>query len=213
MDDNLRWHHRQLMEKAAAALEKNGFSTALFDTCDQAVTFLLEHVADAETIGFGGSMTLERLGLANQLTALGKTTLVHGRPGLSAEQRRAVMQQQLNCDLFMSGTNALTLKGQLVNIDATGNRVASMFFGPKRVVVVAGANKITPDLDSALARIKNLAAPPNARRLNFATPCARTGLCADCDSPQRICRVTTIIDRQPRATEMLVCLINESLGY
>jgi hypothetical protein len=88
-----------------------------------------------------------------------------------------------------------------------------MFFGPKRVVVVAGVNKITADLDSALGRIKTTAAPPNARRLGFATPCAQTGQCCDCNSPQRICRITTIIDRRPRATEMLVCLINETLGY
>jgi len=213
MDDNLRWHHCQLMEKAAAALEKNGFSTALFDSCEEAVNFLLENAAGAESVGFGGSMTLDQLDLPSRLSALGKTTLIHGRPGLTAEQRRGVMQQQLNCDLFLTSTNALTLKGQLVNIDATGNRVGSMFFGPKRVIVVAGVNKIAADLDSALARIKSVAAPPNARRLGFATPCAKTGICSDCDSPQRICRITTILDRRPRTTEMLVCLINESLGY
>ncbi len=213
MDDNLRWLQRQRMETAAAALQKNGFSTALFDRGDEAVNFLLENAAEAESIGFGGSMTLTQLDLPSRLAAIGKKTLVHGRSDLSAEQRRAIMQQQLNCDLFLTSTNALTLKGQLVNIDATGNRVASMFFGPKRVIVVAGANKIEADLDSALARVKNVAAPPNARRLGFATPCAHTGLCSDCDSPQRICRITTILDRCPRATEMLVCLINESLGY
>ncbi|OHB32366.1 MAG: lactate utilization protein C [Desulfuromonadaceae bacterium GWC2_58_13] len=213
MDDNLRWQSRQRMEKSASALEKNGFSTALFDSCDEAVKFLIESADGAESIGFGGSMTLAQLDLPGRLAAMGKNTLVHGRPGLAAEQRRGIMQQQLNCDLFLTSTNALTLKGQLVNIDATGNRVGAMFFGPKRVIVVAGANKITEDLDDALARIKNVAAPPNARRLGFATPCARTGFCSDCDSPQRICRITTILDRRPRATEMLVCLINESLGY
>jgi len=213
MDDNLRWHHRQLMEKTAAALQKNGFSTALFDSCDEAVKFLLESSAESESIGFGGSMTLDKLDLPSRFAALGKTTLVHGQPGLTAEQRRGVMQQQLNCDLFLTSTNALTLNGQLVNVDATGNRVSSMFFGPKRVIVVAGVNKVSADLDSALARVKNVAAPPNARRLGFATPCAQTGICSDCDSPQRICRITTILDRRPRATEILVCLINESLGY
>ncbi len=213
MDENLRWHQRQLMEKTASALDKNGFSTALFESCDEAVNFILESAAGSESVGFGGSMTLAQLDLPGRLAAVGKDTLVHGRPGLTAEQRREVMQQQLNCDLFLTSTNALTLQGQLVNIDATGNRVGSMFFGPKRVIVVAGVNKIAADLDSALVRIKNVVAPPNARRLGFATPCAKTGLCSDCDSPQRICRITTILDRRPRATEMLVCLINESLGY
>jgi hypothetical protein len=213
VDDNLRWHHRQLIEKTASALEKNGFSTAVFDRCDEAVTFLVESSVGAESVGFGGSMTLAQLDLPSRLALLGKRTLVHGRPELTAEQRREVMQQQLNCDLFLTSTNALTLKGQLVNIDATGNRVGSMFFGPKRVIVVAGVNKIAADLESALARIKNVVAPPNARRLGFATPCAKTGICSDCDSPQRICRITTILDRRPRSTEMLICLINESLGY
>ncbi len=213
MDDNVRWQQRQRMEKTATALEKNGFSTALFDRIDEAVTFLVENADRAESVGFGGSMTLAQLDLPSRLALRGKKTLVHGLPELTAEQRREIMQQQLNCDLFLTSTNALTLKGQLVNIDATGNRVGSMFFGPKRVIIVAGINKITEDLDSALARIKNVVAPPNARRLGFATPCAKTGFCSDCDSPQRICRITTILDRRPRATEMLVCLINESLGY
>ncbi|WP_432820930.1 lactate utilization protein [Trichloromonas sp.] len=213
MDEHLRWQQRQLMEKSAVALEKNGFSTVLFNHRDEAVPFLLSCAAEAESVGFGGSMTLSELDLSGRLAALGKRTLVHGLPELSAEERRVIMQQQQNCDLFFTSTNALTLNGQLVNIDATGNRVGAMLFGPKRVVVVAGANKIAVDLDSALARVKNVAAPANARRLGFATPCSKSGLCSDCDSPQRICRITTILDRCPRATEMLVCLINQSLGY
>ena len=124
-----------------------------------------------------------------------------------------MMQEQLGCDLFFTSTNALTLKGHLVNIDATGNRVGAMVFGPRRVIVVAGANKIATDLEAALARVKTFACPPNARRLGFDTPCAHTGLCTDCNSPQRICRVTTIIERQPRATDLAVCLVNEDLGY
>ncbi len=88
-----------------------------------------------------------------------------------------------------------------------------MAFGPHRVVVVAGANKITADVESALRRVKEVACPPNAKRLGFATPCATTGQCADCDSEQRICRITTIIERCPRSTSIEICLINDELGY
>ncbi|MBE0596210.1 MAG: lactate utilization protein [Desulfuromonadales bacterium] len=213
MDENVRWHRRQLMEAAAAALEKNGFPTALFDSRQEAVAHLLTTASAADSIGFGGSMTLAELGLPERLQEAGKKTLVHGRAGLSPEARRQVMQEQLGCDLFFTSTNALTLKGQLVNIDATGNRVCAMVFGPKRVIVVAGANKIVADLESALRRVKEVACPPNARRLNFDTPCAKTGRCTDCNSPQRICRITTIIERRTRATDLQVCLINEDLGY
>jgi hypothetical protein len=156
---------------------------------------------------------LAELGLIGRLEAAGKQTLVHGRAGLSLEERRQIMAAQQQCDLFFTSSNALTLQGQLVNIDATGNRVCAMAFGPRKVVVVAGANKISYSLEAALRRVKEVACPPNARRLNFNTPCAKTGLCSDCNSPDRICRITTIIDKKPRATDMLICLINEDLGY
>jgi hypothetical protein len=100
-----------------------------------------------------------------------------------------------------------------VNIDATGNRAASMFFGPQKVIVVAGRNKLVDgDINDAVRRIKGCSAPPNARRLKFKTPCAETGFCCDCNSPERICRVTTIIDRRPRQTDLRVLVVNEDMG-
>jgi hypothetical protein len=213
MDDNVRWHRRLRMEEAAAALNRNGMPTAVFDGRAEALVYLLAEAQQADTVGFGGSMTMADLALAEPLERAGKKILNHSKPGLTAEERRQVMQGQLDCDLFFTSTNAVTLKGQLVNIDATGNRVGAMFFGPRRVMVVAGANKIASDLDSALARVREHACPPNARRLGFDTPCAHTGKCSDCHSPQRICRITTIIERKPRVTDLRICLINENLGY
>lgn len=213
MDEHANWQREQLLAQAATALARNGMPAQVFADRQSALDHLIEAAGPAQTIGFGGSMTLAELGLAEMLAVAGKTVLDHSRPGLGREERRAVMQRQLSCDLFFTSTNALTLNGQLVNIDATGNRVGAMVFGPQRVIVVAGANKLTVDLDGALRRIKTWACPPNARRLGFQTPCAETGACSDCRSPQRICRVTTIIDRAPRATELSVCLINEDLGY
>ena len=213
MDENLRWHRRRLMEQTAAALEKNGFKTVLFDDRQGALEWLCAEAERAAKVGVGGSMTLVELGLIDRLEAAGKTVLFHSRPELSQEERRQIMQEQLGCDLFVSSTNALTVGGHLVNIDATGNRVCSMVFGPRKVIVVAGSNKITMNIEGALKRVKEVACPPNARRLGFDTPCAKTGLCNDCNSPQRLCRITTIIERRPRATDLQVCLINENLGY
>ena len=213
MDEHLRRHGRRLLDAAAAALEKNGFAAAVFENREEAVAYLLKEATDAQSVGFGGSMTVSALGLPDLLTRAGKETLIHGRDELPPEERRRIMQAQLGCDLFLTGTNALTLQGHLVNIDATGNRVCAMAFGPRKVIVVAGSNKIVPDLESALRRVREKASPPNARRLGFDTPCAETGICTDCRSPQRICRITTIIERKPRATDVRVCLINEPLGY
>jgi L-lactate utilization protein LutB len=213
MDDNQLWHRRTLMEKAGKALEKNGFAVSLHDDADGARAHLLAAATTAQTIGFGGSMSVAALGIARDLEGEGKTLLVHSRAGLTSEERRRIMQEQLCCDLFLTGTNALTLQGQLVNIDATGNRVGAMAFGPKQVIIVAGANKIVADLETALRRVREVASPPNARRLGYNTPCAKTGICSDCDSPERICRITTILDRRPRVTEVQVCLVGADLGY
>ena len=158
-------------------------------------------------------MSIADLEVQQPLAEQGKTILNHSVPDLSRDQKMEVMRQQLTCDLFLSGCNALTLTGELINIDATGNRVAAMFFGPRMVIVVAGRNKLvdgTPQ--EAIQRVKQWATPPNAKRLNFNTPCAKTGFCSNCNSPDRLCRVTTIIDRKPRFTDLRVLVVNADLG-
>jgi hypothetical protein len=113
----------------------------------------------------------------------------------------------------LTGTNAVTLDGILVNIDGNGNRVGAMIFGPKKVIIVVGRNKIVDgSAEDAIARIKEWASPPNAMRLSKQTPCAVTGICSDCDSPQRICRITTILDRKPTLTDIHVLVVNEDMG-
>ena len=124
------------------------------------------------------------------------------------------MRHELTCDLFLTSANALTADGRLVNVDGNGNRVAASIFGPKRVVFVVGRNKIVDGgIDAAIDRIKREACPPNCRRLNKKTPCAATGVCADCSSPDRICSVTVVMDRRPSRTDVQVLLVDEDLGY
>jgi len=158
-------------------------------------------------------MSIAGLKVEARLREQGKEILNHADHDLSLEERLAIMRRQLTCDLFLSGCNALTLSGELINIDATGNRVAAMFFGPRKVIVVAGRNKLVDGTArDAIDRVRNWATPPNAKRLNFKTPCATTGFCSDCNSLERLCRVTTIIDRKPRFTDIRVLVINADMG-
>jgi hypothetical protein len=207
------WAYEQKCKKAVSSLEKNGFTAIYCQSWLEASTHILKEAAGAGSVGFGGSLSVAELNVADRLREQGKEILNHSQPGLSPEEKVATMRRQLTCDLFLTGTNALTLSGVLVNIDASGNRVGSMFFGPKKVIVVAGRNKLVDgDLEAAIGRVKNWASPPNAKRLNYDTPCAKTGFCSDCNSPDRICRITTIIDRKPRLTDVQVLVVNEDLG-
>lgn len=211
--DLVAWSHQMKCEKAVRSLGDNGFTAVYCQSRIEAVDYIVGEAADAASVGFGNSLSLADLGVADRLGAMGKELLMHIRPELAPEERIAVMRRQLTCDLFLTGCNAVTLSGCLVNIDATGNRVASMSFGPKKVIVVAGRNKLVDgDVADAVKRVKAWASPPNARRLGCNTPCAKTGFCSDCDSPDRICRVTTVLERKPRLTDLRVLVVNEDLG-
>ncbi len=212
-EELVNWSYEQKCLKAVESLNDNGFTGVYCPNRMEARDYIMAEAADAQSIGFGGSLSVADLDMTAELREMEKELLMHSAPGLSPGERREIMRRQLTCDLFLTGTNALTLSGCLVNIDATGNRVASMIFGPKKVIVVAGRNKLVEgDIAAAIRRVKERSSPPNARRLNFNTPCATTGFCCDCKSPDRICRVTTIIDKRPRQTDMMVLVVNEDMG-
>ncbi|MSN24852.1 MAG: lactate utilization protein [Geobacter sp.] len=213
-EELVQWTHEQKCQKAVESLGKNGFTARYCATTQEASDYILSEAGDAVTVGFGGSMSIAGMGVEARLRDLGKQILNHGHPALSLDERLEIMRSQLTCDLFLSGCNALTLSGELVNIDATGNRVGAMFFGPRKVIIVAGRNKLVDGTSQdAIIRVKNHATPPNAKRLNFNTPCARTGFCSNCNSPERICRIATIIDRKPRFTDLHVLVVNADLGF
>ena len=138
--------------------------------------------------------------------------LDHGE-GKTPEESYEIALAEGRSDVFISSTNAITEKGYLVNCDGRGNRVSAMIFGPRRVVVIAGKNKICADVEEAMDRIVNLAAPPNAKRLNLATPCVETGRCMDCSSPARICRAYTILKRPSLGLDFTVVIVGENLGF
>lgn len=208
------WQQEQRCEKAVEALGQNGFTAVYCRTAAEACDYVLKQGAEAASVGFGGSRTIVDLGVQQLFADQGKEILNHGLPGLDAAQKMEIMRRQLTCDLFLTSANAVTFSGALLNIDGNGNRVAALTFGPRRTIVVAGRNKLVDgDQARAIQRIKNLAAPPNARRLNCNTPCARTGFCADCNSPERICRIVHVMERKPRVADIHVLVVNEDLGF
>lgn len=197
--------------KTLEALEKNGMKATYFDDSDSAVSYLMENIKSEATVGIGGSMTVKSMGIPEKLIERGNKVYFHWLES-TPEGMDEARKNASKADVYLSSTNALTEAGQLVNIDGLGNRVASMIFGPKKVFIICGVNKITKNLDAALQRIKDNTYK-NARRLKLDTPCAFTEKCSDCRSPQRMCSVTTIIDRRPYKTDFEVIIVGQELGY
>ncbi|MDF2568655.1 MAG: hypothetical protein K0R55_259 [Sporomusa sp.] len=199
--------------KTVEALQKNKFNAILFQNAEEALEELLKSIPVDATVGIGGSWTLIQLEVVEKLEARGNTVYCHHKPGLSPEEILDIRRKQLTCDVFLTSTNAITEDGRLVNTDATGNRVAAMIFGPKKVIVLAGLNKIVANLDDAQERIRSTAAPLNNKRLNRPNPCVKTGYCVDCQGPTRLCNVTTVIHKKPPVSDIHVWVIGEEIGY
>ena len=209
------WHYETLGRKAVEALKRNNFDAAYVADSAEACETILAQIPEGATLGFGGSMTLQAIGLFERLKA-GPYHPINppwNEGSLSREERTALRRQALMADVFLTGTNAVTLDGKLVNTDATANRVAAMLFGPKKTIVAVGVNKIVRTLDDALDRVANVASPANARRLALDTPCATTGECSDCRSSQRICNATVILHKKPIGLSFGVVMIGEELGF
>jgi L-lactate utilization protein LutB len=204
------------MQEMQEQLKSNNFETYVVENGAEAKKLILEDIVPAagpKTVSYGGSMTVQGTGVLDEIEQLEGVELL--RPdarGLSNEEKLEVRRQGLLVDLYFTGTNAVTEDGQLVNLDMIGNRVAALTFGPKKVVVLIGRNKIAPDLETAMYRIKDYAAPTNTMRLDMKTPCVKTSTCADCNSPARICNHWAITEKSFPKNRIAVILINEELG-
>ena len=160
---------------------------------------IMSMIPEGSIVGFGDSVTLRQLGVVEALEKGTYTFLNPWKSGIDVEEDMRLKKRALTSDVFVTGTNALTLDGKIVNQDALGNRLAAMLFGPDKVIIVVGINKIVVNLEEALERIKNRAAPLNVKRhpdFDPMPPCGLTGICSDCSSPWRICNKTVIIERQ-----------------
>lgn len=208
-----KWHADTLAQEACKALAKNGFTVHAVDSGKDALALLEPFLKSGMTVGTGGSMTLKDIGVGALLEKTGVKVLDHGAPGLSPEQKLETMRAQLTCDLFLSSSNAVTLDGEILNIDGNGNRVAALTFGPKKTVVIVGVNKLVRNLDEAHARLESVAAPMNNKRLSIPNPCTKTGTCGDCQGDTRICRVYSVLKRRPSRSDFTVIIVGENLGY
>ncbi len=207
------WHAEAMAATTVQALKKNGFDALYLPTAAEAAQKAASFLRRGASVGFGGSMTVRALGLQEKAQAAGCELLDHGAPGLSAEEKLAIMRRQLTCDLFVSGANAVTMDGQIVNVDGNGNRVASLSFGPAKTLVVVGINKVVRDMDEAFAHIELYAGPMNNKRLDRPNPCVKAGECMDCDGDTRICRAYQILRKKPFLSDFTVLLVGEPLGF
>lgn len=199
--------------KTIENLAKNNMPA--FYVADEAALIekIKELVPEGASISCGGSMTLFETGVIEHLRSGRYKLLDRYAPGLTAEQIRDVFVSALSAGTYICGTNALTMNGELYNIDGNGNRVAAMLFGPKSVIVVVGQNKLVRDLSDAAARVRNIAAPTNAERLNRDTPCRKTGYCINCASKERICADHVTMARQTTPGRVKVIIVGKELGY
>jgi L-lactate utilization protein LutB len=217
MDDPINQYWTIRLQKIKKALEANNFDVYIAENKDLAKKIAYNTIIPAiapETISWGGSMTFVGTRLYEALKKDPRYTVVDTYDkSLSPEQSLQRRRESLAVDLFITGTNAVTATGQLVNLDMIGNRVAALTFGPKQVLIFIGRNKIVPDLESAVARVKNFAAPVNVLRLDKKSPCGKTGQCENCSSPDRICNTWTITEKSFPRHRVKVVLINEDMGF
>lgn len=197
-------------------LMDNGFDAFVLPSKSAAKDLVMGEIVPSikpASISFGGSMTVVETGVYEAVKNLSGVEVIDTYDySLPPDERIERRRRALLVDLFITGTNALVETGELVNLDGMGNRVAAMTFGPKFVVIICGRNKIVPDLETAIMRIRHYAAPANAIRLSRKTPCTKTGVCDDCSSPDRICNVWSIIEKSSPKGRIKVVLVNEDMG-
>ena len=198
------------IEKTIENLQKNNYQVSVFETAVEAAAYLNQSI-DGKSVGFGGSITLQDLGIYDMLA---EHNACHWHWPKSGSAVPDVVKAAAEADIYLTSVNALSETGEMVNIDGTGNRVASTLFGHEKVYFVVGINKIAADLSAAIDRARNVASPLNAKRLGRKTPCAIKGdKCYDCDSPERICNGMVIHYKKMGSCAMEVVLVKENLGY
>ena len=189
--------------------QQYGYIIKTFNNSSDTIEELLKEISLDESIGIGGSTTIQELGVYELLQERGNEVHWHWK----AENKKEALELAKQSSVYISSVNAITEDGKIINIDGTGNRVASMIYGHKNVFLIIGKNKVCKNYDEAVDRIRTVAAPKNAERLKINTPCRFTGKCNDCDSPDRMCNAEVVLHRKPKGTNIHIYLVDEELGY
>ncbi|MFH1382213.1 MAG: lactate utilization protein [Chloroflexota bacterium] len=208
------WYKETLAARVIKSLEKNNMTACYVKTREAALKKALSLIPKGCKVAHGGSLTLEEMGLLDTLRKRKKEYRFIDRrvPNLTDDDVERLRNESLLADVFLSSTNALTMDGKLVNIDGQGNRVAALLYGPKKVIIIAGINKIVPDQEAAMYRIQNYVTPVHGKRRDHTFPCTKVGYCVDCHTTQRACKLVTIIEQQRQKDRITVIICGEELG-
>lgn len=215
MSAHFDFYWQKRFDAVQKALEKNKFSVQQVNNVQEAKDLVLETLLPETTgrsVSWGGSGTFREVGLYEALRQSDLEVVDTFDKSISFEEQLERRRQAMLVDVFFTSTNALTEDGVLVNLDMIGNRINGLTFGPRHVIVLVGRNKIVPDVEAGMQRIKNYVAPLNAYKLGKKTPCAETGFCQDCDSPERICNTWTITEKSFPKGRVRIVLVNQDLG-
>jgi hypothetical protein len=205
-------YHRIRIARAIESFRRKDFDAHYFETSAEAVERFFSEITKKDTVGHGGSDTLRQLGVLDRLRSEGYRFLDRYVFGSSYDEQLDIRRQNLCADVFITSSNAVSITGALVNIDGDGNRVAALSFGPRRVVLFLGRNKLCDDLDRSIYRARNVAAATLAIQYGADTPCAKAGACHDCASADRVCSYTSIIEHCTPPGRVSLLFINEDLG-
>ena len=193
-------------------LEKRGMEGYFFEDSASCTAAILSSIPEGSTISWGGSASVKECGLMDKIQQ-GNYDLIDYFGASEPEERKKLYARTVMADYYLMSSNAVTLDGELINIDGRGNRVACLIHGPENIIMVVGMNKIVIDVDTGIDRVRNFAAPPNANRLNRQTPCYATGRCADCLSPDCMCNQIVITRRSGVKGRIKIYFVAEDLGY
>ena len=209
----LEQHHALIAEQVIKNLKKRHMDGYYCKTPQEAVSLASSLMSAGSSVTWGGCMTMKEIGLLDEIKSRHDLVVMDRADANNPEEVEALYRKAFSADTFIMSANAITLDGELLNIDGTGNRVAALIYGPKQVLVIAGMNKVCKDLDEAMTRVRNIASPPNCIRLDKKTPCASTGVCGDCLSADCICNqiVTTRNSRDPQRIKVI--LVEGSWGF
>ena len=197
-------------ESCVKHLRMHGFGADYFETKEEVLSYLKENIPKGSSIGIGGSVTLTEIGVLSWLTG---NEEYHFLDRYHTDDVSRVFHESLNADVYLMSTNALTEEGELYNIDGNGNRLAALIYGPKKVYVIAGTNKIVKNLEEAVSRVELFSAPATNILLGMTNPCTKTGQCMHCSTPSTICNQIVTTRRSGTPGRIHVLLVNEALGY
>lgn len=202
----------KMLEALIRNFRNRNIEVSTFDTLLEAKAEICKIIAADKIIGIGHSATLEAMNITEELADRGNIVFDKTKAA-TKEESKMLKKKALLADWYITGSNAISAEGHIVNIDHSGNRVAAMTYGPDNVVVVVGINKVTPNLEAAIQRAKNEASPKNAKRAGFNPPCVQLGTCIDCSSPEKVCNYISIIQGQHYKERMKLFIVNEELGF